>query len=459
MKILCGTNFDAGAEAAARFAANLAMRTGGAVELMHVLPPIDPSPFVAGGEVQARRTAEIERDGATRALADTSATLRASAGVPVTTHVEPGPPDACLLLRASQIDADVIVLGMTGRSRVERWLLGSVAERVVRLSERPVLLVPPATEVGAASHPAISKVLVALDDREASGGALNFVRRLRAHRPCDVVALRLYWPIEEYRRLGLTGPRDLFQADTEVVKDLETSVRQRVGTLTGGGAFEVAVEVSWGGRAATIVEVARARKCDLIVMGAETRHGLSRLSHAPVSDRMARLAPEIPILFVPAEPAASPKVTPLSTVLSATDFSDAGNLSVRAAYGLLAGRGGVVELCHVHERPLASPAYAYDETAGRLNDVERAALETRLRALVPPDAAEHGITTHVTVVDGGRASTALIQAAERLRVDALVLGGGRHGATRHALLGSVAQAVTRASRRPVMVVPNPAEEA
>ena len=60
------------------------------------------------------------------------------------------------------------------------------------------------------------------------------------------------------------------------------------------------MDASWGGRAATIVAVARARQCDLIVMGAESRHGLARLSHAPVSDRMARLAPELPIVFVPA---------------------------------------------------------------------------------------------------------------------------------------------------------------
>ena len=459
MKILCGTNFDPGAGAAARLAAKLAGRTGGSLELMHVLPPVDPSPFVAGGEVQARRTAEIEREGATRALADATASLREQLGpVPVTAHVESGPPDACLLLHASRSAADLIALGMTGRSRVERWLLGSVAERVVRLSDRPVLLVPPAAQAGDGPTDQALKVLLALDDRDASSGALDFVRRLRAQSACDVVALRLYWPIEEYRRLGLTGPRDLFQSDPDVVRDLEASARDRVGTLPGQGAFEVAVEASWGGRAATIVAVARARACDLIVMGAESRHGLARLSHAPVSDRMARLAPEIPIVFVPGPQAGSPKVVPMSTVLAATDFSESGDLAVRAAYGLLAGRGGVVELCHVHERPLASPAYAYDEPAGRLGEVERAALEARLRSLVPPDATEHGIATHITVVDGGRAATALVQAAERLRVDTLVLGRGRNGATRRALLGSVAQAVTRASRRPVMVVPNLADE-
>lgn len=459
MKILCGTNFDPGADAAARFAASLAARTAGSVELMHVLPPIDPSPFVTGGEVQARHVAEIEREGAVRALAEASRALQDVGVAPVTTHIEAGPPDACLLLHASQMSADLIVLGMAGRSRLERWLLGSVAERVVRLSDRPVLLVPPAASPAAQPRPEALKVLVALDERQASDGALSFVRRLRAHLPCDVVALRLYWPVEEYRRLGLTGPRELFQSDPEVVRDLETSVRERVGALPGGGAFEIAVEASWGGRAATIIEVARARHCDLIVMGAESRHGLARLSHAPIADRMAQLAPEIPIVFVPPEPVASPQIVPVSTVLAATDFSEGGDLAVRAAYGLLAGRGGVVELCHVHERPLASPAYAYDEPAGRLSDVERAALEARLRGLVPTDAAGHGIVTHVTVVDGGRAHTALVQAAERMRVDALVLGGGRSGATRHALLGSVAQAVVRASRRPVMVVPSPPDQA
>ena len=446
MKILCGTNFDSGAEAAARFAVTLAARTNGSVELMHVLPPIDPSPLVAGSQIEARRMSEVERQGAVRAMADATAALRDVSGVPVTTHVEAGPPDACMLLRASEISADLIVLGMTGRSRVERWLLGSVAERVVRLGERPVLLVPPATKGEWRPQHQLLKVLVALDDREASGGALSFVRRLRSHGPCDVVALRLYWPIEEYRRLGLTGPRDLFQSDPQVVRDLEASVRDRVGALPGGGSFDIAVEPSWGGRAAAIVAVARARGCDLIVMGAETRHGL------------ARLAPEIPILFVPAQEEPSSRIAPISTLLAATDFTAGGNLAVRSAYGMLAGRGGVVDLCYVHERPLGNPAYAYEEPAGRLSDGERSDLEARLRALVPSDAAEHGIVTHVTVVDGGHAATALVQAAERLRVDALVLGGGRGGAARHALLGSVAQAVTRASRRPVMVVPSPQDE-
>ena len=66
-----------------------------------------------------------------------------------------------------------------------------------------------------------------------------------------------------------------------------------------------------------------------------------------------------------------------------------------------------------------------------------------------------GITTHVTVIDGGRPAEALVQAAERLRADALVLGSHGKGAAVTSLLGSVSQAVVRASPRPVLVIPPP----
>jgi nucleotide-binding universal stress UspA family protein len=43
-------------------------------------------------------------------------------------------------------DADVVVMGTRGRRGVARALLGSVAEKVVRLSPVPVLVVPPLRE-------------------------------------------------------------------------------------------------------------------------------------------------------------------------------------------------------------------------------------------------------------------------------------------------------------------------
>lgn len=48
-----------------------------------------------------------------------------------------------ILQTASQVKADVIVMSTHGRSGVQRWLLGSVADRVVTHSNTPVMLIRP----------------------------------------------------------------------------------------------------------------------------------------------------------------------------------------------------------------------------------------------------------------------------------------------------------------------------
>ncbi len=50
-----------------------------------------------------------------------------------------------ILQTASQIKADVIVMSTHGRSGIQRWLLGSVADRVVTHSNLPVMLIRPGT--------------------------------------------------------------------------------------------------------------------------------------------------------------------------------------------------------------------------------------------------------------------------------------------------------------------------
>ena len=77
---------------------------------------------------------------------------------------------------------------------------------------------------------------------------------------------------------------------------------------------------------------------------------------------------------------------------------------------------------------------------------------TELRALVPAEAEKLGITTHVSVIDGGKAAETIMQAAERLNVDAISLASHGRGGLARALLGSVAEEVVRRSTRPVLVV-------
>lgn len=66
-----------------------------------------------------------------------------SRGIPVIREIveEPRVADAILEVAEAR-DADAIVMGTHGRSAVKRFLMGSVAERVLRRSDAPVLLVP-----------------------------------------------------------------------------------------------------------------------------------------------------------------------------------------------------------------------------------------------------------------------------------------------------------------------------
>jgi nucleotide-binding universal stress UspA family protein len=66
---------------------------------------------------------------------------RRAGEVPVTTEVVTGSPSRQIGEYAAQNDCDVIVMGTHGRSGFDRWLLGSVAERVVRSSPVPVLTI------------------------------------------------------------------------------------------------------------------------------------------------------------------------------------------------------------------------------------------------------------------------------------------------------------------------------
>jgi nucleotide-binding universal stress UspA family protein len=461
MKILCATDFTPRARIASNIALELARITSGSIELFHVVAPRTADMLALAADAGVLE--EYVRSDAEARLAALGGELGAT-GLPVTSSVAEGDVESTILARAKETGADLIVMGGNGRSTLERFALGSGADRTLRRADRPVLIVPAGVEslTTGANGTRQLRVVVALDGRAAGAGALDFVRSLRRHVPCDVTFVRLYWPIEEYSRLGLTGPRDFLTPDPDVIADLQRSLELQVGALPGSGRTSFALEATWADPAWRILEFAREHEANLLVMGAESRRGLARVAHPAVSYRVAKHAAGVPVVFVPPpspRSPATPEMPGIFTVLAPTDLSAAGNRAVPFAYALLAGHGGVVELCHVHERALASPPYAYDRTEGKLGAAERTRIEGELRTLIPREAERMGITTHVTVIDGGEAATSIRQAAERFAADSIVLGSHGRSGTYRSLLGSVSEDVVRHARRPVFIVPIPKQEA
>lgn len=458
--IVCATDFSPEAASALEWALGFARREGGRLDLVHVLPePTRDREALAADEA----TFEAARlHDARERLVLVAAEAARTANVVVRPEILVGEPHARIVDHARGHRARLIVMGASGRPAIDRWVLGSVAERTVRSASAPVVVVPrhepghdwlaPA-QAGAALP---FRALIALEGDD-SPELVTFAAGLRRREACDVTFLHLYWPIEEYERLGLRGARDPLAPDPEVVKNLEPKLRARVGALPGHGHVSVLVRPAWGDPAANLLMALGEDSYDILIVGAHHRHGLARVLNGSVAERVARHAARTPIVCVPtigserASAGSAPTIPSILTVLAPTDLSEIGNAAVPHAYALLRATGGVVELCHVHEHGLPIPAYAYDEPE-RLTTAARAALASKLRALVPTEAEKLGITTHVSIIDGGKAAEAIMQAAERLNVDAISLGSRGRGGLARALLGSVAEEVVRRSTRPVLVV-------
>lgn len=74
--------------------------------------------------------------------------------VPVETAIAEGNPSDEIVAYAAEHDCDTIVMGTHGRGGIDRLLLGSVAERVVRAATVPVVIVPVGDADATAERPA-----------------------------------------------------------------------------------------------------------------------------------------------------------------------------------------------------------------------------------------------------------------------------------------------------------------
>ncbi len=105
-----------------------------ALHIIHVLPELSP---LEPGEVWETINAQSRTDHAKKSIEER---LSGPAYAGITIEVLFGDPGHCLASRAKEINADLIVLPSHGRTGLAHLLIGSVAERVVRLAHCPVLV-------------------------------------------------------------------------------------------------------------------------------------------------------------------------------------------------------------------------------------------------------------------------------------------------------------------------------
>jgi len=141
-KILVPTDFSEQSSEALRRAGVLAARHHAEVYLLHVMEPAvyfetDMIPVLPVNEIN-----EAMRKGANKRLKDQAA----AAGFPLVMHLEEssGEPARSICMFAESLPADLILIGRHGhQGRLEHFLIGSTAERVVRHASCSVLVAMP----------------------------------------------------------------------------------------------------------------------------------------------------------------------------------------------------------------------------------------------------------------------------------------------------------------------------
>jgi nucleotide-binding universal stress UspA family protein len=143
--VLCAVDLGDATATVLAHAIELASRGPSVLHVVFVQEPAAPTswdgvtPFLAP-PMDPKIIAERLRDEATRALSAFRATHPAATMPEAEVHAAWGSPAAEIVWLAEHLDADAIVVGTHGRRGARRLLLGSVAERVVRLAGCPVIV-------------------------------------------------------------------------------------------------------------------------------------------------------------------------------------------------------------------------------------------------------------------------------------------------------------------------------
>jgi len=150
-KILIGIDDSRHAEYAAEYGFDLARKFNAAVGLVNIVEPAFISPVSMGADpasglpLQASGIDEIEMMDIQKTLGDNivdSTIKKFAGGMPITHFSEYGSTAEGIITCSKEFNADLIVIGTHSRHGIDRLLMGSVAEHVVRHSLIPVLVVP-----------------------------------------------------------------------------------------------------------------------------------------------------------------------------------------------------------------------------------------------------------------------------------------------------------------------------
>jgi nucleotide-binding universal stress UspA family protein len=223
-------------------------------------------------------------------------------GIDANSILRDGKPAEVILEVADEVNAGMIVMGTQGTRGLSSVLQGSVAKKVLRRAERPVLVisrhagVAPAESGGTFEH-----VVYPTDFSEASRSGLRlaelFARRTKANLTLvNVLKMPKYVP---------AGPgQDPIPIPKEIAGKLRQDLESQMETLVAElDSTNVNGYVAINSNPADgIADMAKQEGVDLIMVPRHSKHGVSTYFFGRTAEDLAKIAPVPVLLFTPRKP-------------------------------------------------------------------------------------------------------------------------------------------------------------
>jgi nucleotide-binding universal stress UspA family protein len=281
----------------------VARRYGSEVTALHVF-----AHWPAAHVIPSLRTGVVSGDVLTDAgRAELSSALQefvAGSGKVVVRPVVTEAPDVVreILEQAAAFKADLIVIGSHGRSGFERFLLGSVTEKVIRLARCPVMVVPArAPDADPLAPVRFNHVLCAVDGSPSAARALAFGAHLAEEQHGRITVLHVVELPPELQEVPASG---VITFDGLRAAARAEWGRRLTAMIPASRPVPFDTVVVEGRVHREIVRLARDWSVDLIVMGAEGRSAAERWPLGSNAQHVVRAA-SCPVLTLRA--AATPE--------------------------------------------------------------------------------------------------------------------------------------------------------
>jgi len=222
-------------------------------------------------------------------LAERTCTDLSESGVAVEHAVRTGVPYRAILRYTTEQDIDLVVMGTHGRTGVERYLLGSVTEKVIRLSDVPVLTVKAEDDEDVTYL--YTDILVPTDGSAGAAAAIGPAVDVASTYGARLHALS----VVDTRLMGVNVRSDtILDALEEAAQTALDTVEERA-TEASVSAVETSVE--YGTPYQEIRSYVDEHEIDLAVIGTQGRSGIERYLLGSVAEKTVRTSP-VPVMTV-----------------------------------------------------------------------------------------------------------------------------------------------------------------